>query len=217
MFVDLMILDLQCNLLPQTRFWRKNRATGYMIADICLGVDLNRNFDIFWSTASSSSVCSDTFHGRSGFSEPETTIIREILDQYAYRMGLFLDIHSFGSWILFGYGNGVFPSNALIINLVGVQMAQAIDAVKADFNSNYVVGNVAMILYEASGSAMDYAMSRGVPLAYTFELPGFRLGGGSALGFLVDPNFIEQAGFETWQGIKVAARYVASNYGLRTL
>lgn len=177
-----------------------------------MGVDLNRNFDIFWAEASSSNVCTDTFHGSNGFSEPETSIIKEILDQYADRIELFLDIHSFGSWILFGYGNGVLPPNALIVNLVGVQMAQAIDAVKLDYNPNYVVGNVMMILYAASGSAMDYAMERGVPLTYTFELPGFRFGAGTLLGFLVDPEFIEQAGFETWQGIKVAARYVRTNY-----
>lgn len=185
-----------------------------MIGDICVGVDLNRNFDVNWSTASSNTVCMETFHGSGPFSEPETTIIRDIFLQYGDRMELFIDIHSFGSMILYGYGTGVLPSNGLFLHLVGVQMAQAIDAVKASFNPDYVVGNVALVLYEASGSAGDYAQITGVPLSYTFELPGRRFGAG-ALGFLVDPSFIEQAGFETWEGIKVGAIYVRDRFRMK--
>lgn len=90
-------------------------------------------------------------------------------------------------------------------------MATAIDAVKMSWNPDYIVGNVALVLYQASGSAGDYATSIGVPYSYTYELPGHRFGIGG-LGFLVDPAFIEQAGFETWEGIKVAARYVRDGY-----
>nr|UPI76690.1 M14 metal carboxypeptidase 13 [Antheraea yamamai] len=197
------------------RFWRKNRARGFIIADICSGVDLNRNFDIFWGTASSSSVCSDTFHGRGPFSEPETAIIRDILAEYSSRIELYLDIHSFGSMILYGYGNGVLPPNALLVNFLGVRMAQAIDAVKWPQNRNYIVGNVVYILYEASGGAGDYAMGIGIPYSYTFELPAFRNIHNTVQGFLVDPDFIEQAGFETWEGIKVGARFVVDNFRRR--
>lgn len=185
-----------------------------MINDICEGVDLNRNFDVNWSEASSNIVCWDTFHGRAPFSEPETSIIRDIFLEHHERIELFLDIHSFGSMILYGYGMGNLPQNALFLHLAGVQMAQAIDAVKMSWNDNYIVGNVALVLYEASGSAMDYAKSVGVPHAYTFELPGYRFGLGG-FGFLVDPNFIEQAGFETWEGIKVGARFARNNYRQR--
>lgn len=187
-----------------------------MINDVCAGVDLNRNFDIFWAQASSNVVCWDTFHGRSGFSEPETSIIRDIFLEHKDRIELFLDIHSFGSMILYGYGTGQLPQNGLFLHLVGVQMAQAIDAVKMSWNQDYIVGNVALVLYEASGSAMDYAKSVGVPYSYTFELPGYRFGLGG-FGFLVDPDFIEQAGFETWQGIKAGARYARNNYRQRRI
>ncbi|XP_026736475.1 carboxypeptidase B-like [Trichoplusia ni] len=195
-----------------SRFWRKNRATGFMVGDFCAGVDLNRNFDIHWSTASSGSVCSDTFHGRGPFSEPETKAIHDVLAIYGSRVALYLDIHSFGSMILFGYGNGVLPSNALTINLVGVNMAQAIDRVKWPQNRNYIVGNIAHVLYDASGGASDYAMVAGAPLSYTFELPAFNNNHNTLNGFLVDPAFIEQAGFETWEGIKVGARAAASYF-----
>lgn len=156
----------------------------------------------------------DTFHGRGPFSEPETSVIRDIFQEYRDRIELFLDIHSFGSMILYGYGNGVLPANALFLHLVGVQMAQAIDAVKMSWNQNYIVGNVALVLYQASGSAGDYGTDIRVPYSYTYELPGYRFGIGG-LGFLVDPAFIEQAGFETWEGIKTGARYVRNNYRAR--
>ncbi|KAG6448463.1 hypothetical protein O3G_MSEX005519 [Manduca sexta] len=182
-----------------------------MIGNICMGVDLNRNFDFNWGQASSNVVCMETFHGRGPFSEPETAIIRDILLEHSDRLELFLDIHSFGSMILYGWGTGVLPPNGLILHLVAVQMAHAIDAVKMSWNADYVVGNAALVLYQASGTAQDYGKVAGVELSYTYELPGFRFGLG-LFGFLVDPDFIEQAGFETWEGIKVGARYVRDNY-----
>ncbi|KAG7304835.1 hypothetical protein JYU34_010214 [Plutella xylostella] len=195
------------------RYWRKNRSTDYGL--LCMGVDLNRNFDVIFGTGSSDNVCSDTFHGAGPFSEPETQVIRDIIAEHKDRMELFLDIHSFGSWILYGYGNGTLPANALYTHLIGVQMAQAIDAVKKSYNPDYVVGNTALMLYEASGSAADYAISVGVPFSYTYELPGLRFDPGTLFGFLVDPAFIEQAGFETWEGIKVGARYARNSYRAR--
>lgn len=192
--------------------WRKNRATGYMVGDVCVGVDLNRNFDSNWSLHSSNVVCSDVFHGREAFSEPETQIVRDIIEEHIDRLELFLDIHSFGSMILYGMGTGNLPPNGLFLHLVGVQMATEIDKVKTSWNPNYIVGNVAAVLYQASGSAQDYAQEVTNRLAYTYELPGYRYGLGTVAGFLVDPEFIEQAGFETWEGIKAGARYVRDNY-----
>ncbi|KAI8440674.1 hypothetical protein MSG28_009032 [Choristoneura fumiferana] len=200
-----------------SRFWRKNRASGFMAGDFCSGVDLNRNFDFLWSSASSDWVCMETFHGNSAFSEPETAIVRDIVRQHAGRIELFLDIHSFGSWMLYGYGNGQLPPNGLFLHLVGVRMAEAIDAVKWPSNRNYVVGNSALLLYPASGSAQDFALAAGVPLAYTYEMPAYMNNYNTNSGFLVDPAFIEQAGFETWQGIKAGARYAVDSYRARYL
>ncbi|XP_004922812.1 carboxypeptidase B [Bombyx mori] len=193
------------------RFWRKNRARN----SFCMGVDLNRNFDIFWGTASSTNPCSDTFHGRRAFSEPESAIVRDILHAHRNRLELYIDIHSFGSMVLYGYGNRQLPPNALAVNYLGVQMAQAIDAVKWPQNRNYIVGNVAMVLYMASGGSSDYAMVTGVPFSYTFELPSYRGITSTVQGFLVEPDFILQAGFETWEAIKVGARFAARNFNRR--
>ncbi|XP_013133664.1 PREDICTED: carboxypeptidase B-like [Papilio polytes] len=194
-----------------TRFWRKNRSTGHIIGNLCQGVDLNRNFDINFGSLSSSNPCSETFHGPGPFSEPESLAIRNIVLGNMNRIELYLDIHSFGSLILYGYGNGDLPANALTLNVVGVRMAQAIDAVKWESKPNYRVGNVALILYRVSGSAPDYVQAIGIPLAYTYELPAYRNQNNSLNGFLVDPDFIEQAGVETWEGIKAGAKWVLQN------
>lgn len=174
-----------------------------------MGVDLNRNFDVFWGTSSSSNVCSDNFHGANAFSEPETSIIRDIILQHSDRLELYIDIHSHGSMILYGFGNGHLAPNGLELHVVGVAMAQVIDQIKWAEKPNYRVGNVAVILYLASGISSDWAQLAGATLSYTYELPSYR-GGGS--GFLVDPEFIEQAGYETWEGIKVGARQAADRF-----
>lgn len=176
-----------------------------------MGVDLNRNFDIFWGTASSNNVCMDTFHGHGAFSEPETANIRDILLEHNNRIELFIDVHSFGSMILYGFGNGQLPANALIINLNAVNQAQAIDRVKWASKPNYIVGNVFQVLYAASGGSSDYVQSIGVPFSYTYELPAWR-GVSGINGFLVDPDFILQAGVETWEGIKTGARFARAQF-----
>lgn len=133
--------------------------------------------------------------------------------EHSSRLAMFVDIHSFGSMILYGYGNGQLPSNALLIHLAGVQMAQAIDAVKWPSNINYVVGNTVAVLYQASGSAGDYGQLTGLPFAisYTYELPAYQNNAGLN-GFLVHPDFIEQAGFETWEGLKTGARFALNQW-----
>ncbi|CAH2088365.1 unnamed protein product [Euphydryas editha] len=192
------------------RFWRKNRRTGVFPGDVCLGVDLNRNFDIDFGQHSSNLACSETYHGPSAFSEPETRAIRNILNEHDGRIELFIDIHSFGNLILYGWGTGQLPSNVFAIHAGGLRMAEAIDAVKMDYNNNYRVGNAALVLYPASGSAMDYGLAANVPLSYVYELPAYRGAGQTIFGFLVHPDFIEQAGMETWEGIKAGARFVTN-------
>lgn len=91
-------------------------------------------------------------------------------------------------------------------------MAQTIDRVKWPSKPNYRVGNIVTILYLASGGSSDWAQLAGATLSYTYELPAFNNLQGSLNGFLVDPHFIEQAGFETWEGIKVGARRAANAF-----
>lgn len=83
-------------------------------------------------------------------------------------------------------------------------MAEAIDALSLPNFPNYIVGNSALALnYAASGAAEDYAHYIGVPLSYTFELPGLQSG---FQGFHLSPIYINQVVSETWAGIAVGAK-----------
>lgn len=107
--------------------------------------------------------------------------------------------------ILYPWGHdGSLSQNALGLHTVGVAMANAIQSRALPYFPNYIVGNSALVLgYGISGSSEDYAHYIGVPLSYTFELPGFSSTGN---GFHLDPRYIEQVVQETWEGIVVGAR-----------
>ncbi|KAG4442549.1 hypothetical protein IFR05_001961 [Cadophora sp. M221] len=96
--------------------WRKNRnpksSTG---AAASIGVDLNRNFDFLWdftklfassvrSSVASTSPTSETFHGTSAFSEPETQSIKWAMDTFS-KVRWFVDLHSYTGDVLYSWGS----------------------------------------------------------------------------------------------------------------
>ncbi|XP_022823840.1 carboxypeptidase B-like [Spodoptera litura] len=187
------------------RMWRKTRSV-HPTSPTCFGTDGNRNYDFFWNTVGTSwNPCSDVYPGTQAFSEVETRVVRDILHEHLARTALYLTIHSYGSMILYPWGHdGSLSHNALGLHTVGISMAAAIhDKALSNF-PRYVVGNSALVLRSfISGSSEDYAHYIGVPLSYTYELPGF---GWGTQGFHLDPRFIEQVVEETWAGIAVGAR-----------
>lgn len=192
--------------------WRKTRSTDQNIFSLlCRGVDGNRNYDFEWNkVGTSQSPCSSIYAGSKPFSEAETRTVGAIIDEYLDRMVLFITMHSYGSMILYPWGhNSSLSENAIALENVGVRIAQAIDDLSLPYFSNYTVGNSAKVIgYGASGAAEDYAHYKGVPLAYTFELPslGFQ-------GFHLNPMYIHQVCVETWAGISVGARMAGEMYG----
>lgn len=88
--------------------WRKNRNSNG-------GVDLNRNFDFLWdfknlfassvqSSVASTSPSSETYHGTSAFSEPETKNIKYVFDTYS-KIRWFVDLHSYAGDVLWNWGS----------------------------------------------------------------------------------------------------------------
>lgn len=85
-------------------YHRKNRDT---IANkgSNIGVDLNRNYGVDWGfddIGSSPVVTSDTYRGKSGFSEPETQVIRKYVNSRKFTINM--DYHSYSNVFVYPYG-----------------------------------------------------------------------------------------------------------------
>lgn len=96
--------------------WRKNRNPESATTDSDIGVDLNRNFDFLWDykkafnqdqtfyVTASDVPAGETFHGTAPFSEPETKNVAWVMDSFK-QLSFFLDLHSYGGDILWGWGD----------------------------------------------------------------------------------------------------------------
>lgn len=96
-------------VLGGQKLWRKNRRA---LSASCVGVDLNRNYDLLWGIqtyhpsygyTTSASPCSDQYFGPGAFSEPETRNVKKLLDDHDVD-GL-VDVHSYKEWILHPWGH----------------------------------------------------------------------------------------------------------------
>ncbi|XP_022120385.2 carboxypeptidase B [Pieris rapae] len=196
-----------------TRFWRKTRSTDHEDGERCPGVDGNRNFDFLWNTVGvSSDPCANTYPGRKAFSEVETRVIRDILHENLNRMVMYLSMHSYGSMVLYSWGHdGSLSNYAFAQQTTAVNMITAIQVKKLPEFPNYTAGNSKLVVgYATSGSSQDYAHYIGLPLAYTYELPGL---GPGLLGFSLSARYISHVVDETWDGIVVGARRARQLYG----
>lgn len=120
-------------------------------------MDANRNFNISFNTVGvSRDPCANTYPGPAAFSEVEAQYVRDIVYEHLDRMQLYLNIHSYGNLILFGYDDLTLPPNVVDLHYVGSVMGAAIDTVKLPISPHYVVGNGAFIFYAVSGSSQDY-------------------------------------------------------------
>lgn len=140
------------------RLWRRTRSFNPAVSTTCYGIDGNRNFNASFNTIGvSTNPCSDIYPGVEAFSEPETSYVRDILHEHLERLQLYLNIHSHGNWVLYGFGDTSLPSNVAQLHLVGAVMGAAIDVHKLPQAPFYLVGNSNFLLYGTSGNAQDYA------------------------------------------------------------
>ncbi|XP_049877988.1 carboxypeptidase B-like [Pectinophora gossypiella] len=196
--------------IDEDRMWRKTRSLNHPGSFECPGVDGNRNFDHEWGTnENAGNPCTIVYEGPTPFSESETRVIRDAVQQQINRAAMYISLHSFGSMFLYAWGNnGSLPINGLSLHLAGVRMAQAIDNVALEGADTYIVGNAAQVLYFTTGTSRDWTRAVGVPLTYTLELPGYEY------GFLVPSDYLPQIVTETWSGIREGAKYVIDVYGV---
>ncbi|XP_063163964.1 mast cell carboxypeptidase A-like [Candoia aspera] len=87
----------------QDRFWRKNRSNTSH--SNCIGVDINRNFDVAWGTVDASkNPCEEIYCGSAPESEPETKAVASFIRSHLSSIKAYLTMHSYSQMILFPFG-----------------------------------------------------------------------------------------------------------------
>ncbi|XP_018331188.1 zinc carboxypeptidase-like [Agrilus planipennis] len=150
------------------RLWRKTR-TRYTA--MCYGADPNRNWAFEWGNGGVSfSPCSETYAGAGAFSEIETQTFSTYISSIVSHLRAYISIHSYSQLLLLPYGvTGIGkPSNYNQLLTIGRRAATAL---KRRYGTEYTVGNLAEVLYVASGSSFDWVKgTHNVNLTFAFEL-----------------------------------------------
>lgn len=190
-----------------TRLWRKTRSDHGSIL-FCRGVDGNRNYGHHWNEGGSSNdKCFDTYHGPSGFSEPETAAIRDFILSQEGRIQYFNNMHSYSQFVLLSWGYTTQPpDNYMEFYPAAYEGAAALTAVHG---TEYTIGCIPCILYVASGGASDWALGvANSTFSFSMELRDT-----GRYGFLLPDRFIQPVGEETWEFHKVIAEAVIQKFG----
>merc|ERR1719346_522816 len=154
------------------RMHRKNMRVNS--GSSCRGVDLNRNWNAYWAQGgSSSSPCSDTYHGPSAASEPETNVIAQVMSEAPQTV--YIDVHAYSQLIItsYGYTTARNPRSAEYREIGGLIQS----AIRSAGGNTWTEGATAQVLYQASGTTIDEADELGA-LGICFELRPGRWGGG---------------------------------------
>ncbi|XP_062502923.1 carboxypeptidase B-like [Corticium candelabrum] len=133
------------------RMWRKNRAMNE--GSSCRGVDLNRNYNDHWNEGgSSSNPCSETYHGHSAESEPETHVVCSFFRDNGPIIGA-IDWHSYSQLILrpYGWTSEDSPDESLLKELGDGMSRSAYNVHGMQYSSQKSIG-----LYPATGTASDW-------------------------------------------------------------
>lgn len=125
--------------------WRKNRRNNW---DNNYGVDLNRNYNYFWSyddVGSSGSTSSETYRGPSAASEPEVSGLMAF--QNAHDFTILVSFHSYGNYFLKPYG--YFDGQAEDVSYYDTLAAYA-------QTIGFTYGTPWQLLYNTNGDAADW-------------------------------------------------------------
>lgn len=190
------------------RLWRKNRAVNE--GSVCIGVDLNRNWDDHWGGGGSSgNPCSDTYRGATAASEPETRAIVNTVTSMANEWIGGIDFHAYGQLVLRPFGwtlpRNAQPDNEDELKALGDLMRDEI--LDAGYNTQYTSEHSAE-LYVAAGGADDwFHTASGGKLGYCFELRDR-----GNFGFVLPANQIIPSGIETLEAVKAFIKHAADHY-----
>ena len=182
------------------RMWRKTRST--YSSKLCVGVDPNRNWDWHWGEAgTSNNPCADDFQGPEAFSEVEVKTVSDFIKSKKNING-YVNFHSYSQlWMApWGYTSDL-PDDFDVQNGVGKAATEAIAKVHG---TKFDHGNIADIIYPASGSSADWTYGEcGILYSYGVELRDT-----GKYGFVLPEDQILESGEETLAGVKVLANAV---------
>ncbi|KAK9708603.1 Carboxypeptidase activation peptide [Popillia japonica] len=191
------------------RYWRKNRFPHKDIPG-CVGVDLNRNFDLHWT--SSARCNNDAYSGERPFDQKESQYLRDFVQRYSNNTKLYVTVHSFGNLILYPWGyTKQLPANAKELKELSVKVR---DAIANKSGTGYLYGSISHFpgLGPVFGSSVDWVKgAAGVNLSYAIELPGRKY------GFEVPPSEIINICNETFEAFKTFHNYVQKKFGKRNM
>nr|XP_026496112.1 carboxypeptidase B-like [Vanessa tameamea] len=181
------------------RLWTKSRSTRSSLGPICPGVNINRNFDIDWLFSdTSSSPCSHLYGGVEAFSEPETKMVKNLIEKYGRTIQLYISLQNNGRFISYPWqyeraASGMFRQH----HLLGLEMTSAM-------GDDYVLDIGSETLGDrASGTSTDYAMDNGV--LYTFNVNIEKQG---ASGVIIPGNEIKPIAENVWNAVAIAAKSI---------
>lgn len=183
------------------RLWRKTRRPQRAS---CVGADPNRNFDDHWCLNPYERICnSQTFCGDAPLSEPCVRNLAQYLTGLKDRgtdIQGFVDIHAYSQLWMWPYG-WTSSTHTQDHQVQATCAAATAAAILATHGTEFQVGPIASTVYEAGGSAVDWAYTAlGVKFAYAAELRDH-----GRWGFLLPAEEIAPSGEELLAGLAALA------------
>lgn len=151
--------------------WRKNRQPN--AGSSAIGTDLNRNFDYRWGCCggSSGTPSSETYRGASGFSAPETQVVRDFVNNRVVggkqQITSHIDFHTYAELVMWPYGYTLTDVPADMTqddHDAFVTMGQAMAA------TNGYTPQQMSDLYITDGTICDWLYGVHRIFSYTFEM-----------------------------------------------
>eukprot|EP01080_Neovahlkampfia_damariscottae_P004286 gene4286-7622_t len=183
------------------RLWRKSRSPNS--GSGCIGTDLNRNWNYQWNSGGSSTdPCSELYRGSSADSEIEVKAIINYISSLS-NVKFYLDIHAYSQLLMrpYGYSKSV-PPDETELTLINTKMSQNITST---FSKFYQPGRISVVIYEASGSGVDWCYGKNGIFSFAAEVrPQFSEEG----GFLLPADQIIATGQEMMNGVIEMAKFI---------
>ncbi|XP_063626628.1 mast cell carboxypeptidase A-like isoform X2 [Cydia splendana] len=154
--------------------WNKNKSPQ----EACFGVNVDRNFDVYWNKSHGASSCTQVYPGQAPFSEHESRAVADLIHHYNHKIAAYIHVHA-GT-----YGGITFKGDALLFPKGHIDQVHTDDKYsdieagveEAMRNAGFkVYGVTVSSLYrwygQVSGSSVDYATTvYGIPYAMEFVM-----------------------------------------------